>query len=117
MGKISEVNYGFSKVSLLTNSSFSTTAKDLSTNAMGVAKGQGGGELILDNVVLSQDLKVGDLIVTKGDMDISGIGILPNLIIGKISSINKNPSSLFQIAKVKTLVNFSDLSKVFIVKN
>jgi cell shape-determining protein MreC len=117
VGKVTQTSFGFSKVSLSTNSSFSTTAQDLSTGAMGVAKGQGGGEIVLDNVVSSQELTIGDLVVTKGEIDINGIGILPNLVLGKITSINKNPSSLFQIAKLKTLVDFSDLSKVFIIKN
>lgn len=117
VGVISQTSGNFSKVTLLTNVSFSTTAQTLSVSAMGVAKGQGGGEIILDNVLLSQSLKTGDLVVTKGDLDVSGQGIPANLVLGKIVSVNKTPSSLFQIAKIKTLLDFASLSQVFVVKN
>jgi len=117
VGKISEVSNNYSKVTLLTNQSFSLTAQTVTTNAIGVAKGQGNVEIILDNVVLSDALNVGDLVKTKGDLNIKGEGVFPNLILGKIISINKNPSSLFQTAKVKALLDFSQLSTVFIIKN
>ncbi len=117
VGRIAEVSGNYSKVTLLTNQAFSLTAQTLSTNAIGVAKGQGSGEIILDNVVLSDALNVGDLVRTKGDLNIKGEGVYPNLILGKIISINKNPSSLFQTAKIKTLLDFSHLSTVFIIKN
>lgn len=117
VGKIISVSYGFSKVELLTNSSFSITSQTLQTNSLGVAKGQGGGEIILDNVLLSQNLKQDDLVITKGDVGTNGVGFLPNLILGKIISINKNPSDLFQTAKIKTLLDFTKLFSVFIVKS
>ncbi len=104
-----------SSVSLVTNSSASFTAKTMETNALGVVKGQGGGGLILDNVVLSDNLKVGDLIVTKGDASVLGEGVMPGLILGEIVAISKNPSDLFQRAKLNARVNFSKLYKVFVV--
>ncbi len=117
VGKVTEVSGNYSKITLLTNQAFSLTAQTVLTNAIGVAKGQGSGEVMLDNVVLSDALNVGDLVKTKGDLNIKGEGVSPNLILGKIISINKNPSSLFQTAKVKTLLDFSHLSTVFIIKN
>lgn len=114
VGKIIEVSDYFSKVTLITNSNFSATAQTLSNQAQGIAKGQGGDEIILDNVILSQELKIDDLVVTKGDINDKGIRILPSLTIGKIISVNKNPSDLFQIAKIKSSLDFSRLSKVFI---
>jgi rod shape-determining protein MreC len=117
VGKIVQASKNFSKVDLLTNQNFSVTAQTVFSNATGIVKGQGGGEIILDNVVLSQSLNKDDLVATKGDLDVRGAGILPNLILGKIISVNKNPSSLFQSAKIKTQLDFIHLSTVFIVKN
>lgn len=122
VGLITKTSDYYSKVSIITNSKFTLTSQTLSSQALGVVKGQSGGEMILDNVVLSQELRKDDLIITKGDMDLpagrqdeKGQGVLPNLIIGKIVSVNKNPSDLFQTAKIKSLLDFPSLSKVFII--
>ena len=117
VGRIIEFSDNLSKVSLITNSDFSITAQTMGTQSVGVAKGQGGGDIILDNVLLSQSIKEDDFVITKGDMDAEGLGFPPSLIIGKIVSVNKNPSDLFQIAKVKSLLDFTKLNTVYIVKS
>jgi rod shape-determining protein MreC len=116
VGFVTETSENFSRVELISNSTFSQTAQTVPSSILGVAKGQGAGRIVLDNVVLSSDLKKGELVVTKGDQNIEGEGVLPNLVIGKIVSINKNPSSLFQLAKIESLLDFTHLSTVFIVK-
>lgn len=115
IGVVKEVSENTAKITLITNSSFSVISETFETKAQGVIKGQGAGEMILDNVVLSQSLKQGDLVLTKGEGDLKNL-VVPNLVIGKILSVNKNPSDLFQVAKVKSLLDFSHLSTVFIVK-
>jgi len=69
----------------------------------------------LDNVVLSDSIAVGDYVVTKGDLTIDNSGYPPSLIVGKIISVEKKSSDLFQRGKVKSLVDFSRLSTVFVV--
>lgn len=115
IGKIVKVSPCLSSVMLVSHQSFSIAAKTLETGAIGIIKGQGNGEIILDNVLLSENLKISDLVLTRGDLDINGLGILPNLIIGKIDSIEKKPSALFQTASVKSLFDFTKLETVFIV--
>lgn len=117
VGRVTQVSSNLSKVSLITNSDFSITAQTIESEAAGVAKGQGGGDIILDNVLLSQTIKKDDFVITKGDADEKGNGLPKGLIIGKIASINKNPSDLFQIAKVKSLLDFTKLTTVYIVKS
>ena len=114
VGKITQVGGSFSKVTLISNQEFSITAQTLSNKSIGIASGQGGGILVLGNVVLAQELKTGDLVVSKGDINEEGIGVAPNLIIGKITSVSKNASDLFQSAKVMPLVDFVHLTKVFV---
>ncbi len=114
IGRVNKVTPSFSEVMLITNSQMSFTAETLDTKSMGVVKGQGGGQIILDNVLLSVNLKKGDIVVTKGDVNTQGIGFAPGLIVGKILSISKNPSDLFQKAEIKSDVDFSSLSTVFI---
>lgn len=116
IGKIIKVSSSISEVMLITNNSSSFTAKTLTTQSTGVISGQGGGEMILDNVVLSDTLEKQDTVLTKGDINQGSGGFPPDLIIGKISSISKNPSDLFQKAEVKSLIDFTKITKVFIVR-
>lgn len=117
IGKIYKTSKNVSEVMLISNSSFSFTVKTLETNSLGIAKGQGGGEIILDNVLLSDTLKKGDIVVTKGDINGKGEGLVADLIVGKIESVNKNPSDLFQKAEIQTGVDVAKLQKVFVIQN
>lgn len=114
VGRISKVSSFLSKVDIVTNASLSFTAKTTS-GTIGVIKGGGGDKITLDNVLLSQNLKLNELVLTKGDVDINGSGIPANLVVGKIQSIEKVPTAIFQRAEVKSLINFTKLSTVFIV--
>lgn len=116
IGKVVESNLYFSKIDLVTSPSFSSTVKTLRTEATGVIKGIGEKKMILDNVLQSADIKVSDIILTKGDQDINGIGLPPNLILGKLISVSKKPSNLFQKGEVVSLLDFLSLSTVFVVR-
>lgn len=117
VGKVVKVSKHVSVVHLVTHSGILFTAKALKTETTGVVKGGGGDGLIFGNVVLSEKLEKDDLVVTKGDVDEHGVGFPPDLVVGKIISVNKQPSALFQSAEVKSLVNFFKLSTVFVLKN
>lgn len=114
VGKVIDLTPYLSKVILVTGKESSFTAKTVS-KALGIVKGQDNGQMILDNVLLSETLSVSDVVVTKGDLNINGNGISPDLVIGKITSLEKKPSALFQRAQVKSLIDFSRLSMVFVV--
>jgi rod shape-determining protein MreC len=115
VGKIVKTSSFLSSVMLISNSSSSLTAKTISTAAQGVVKGQGGGGIILDNVVLSDILQKDDTVLTKGDVDSHGIGVPPDLVIGEIASVSKFPSDLFQKASLNSKINVKNLSKVFVI--
>lgn len=116
VGKISKANDFLSEVTLVTNATSSFTAKSSSSEVLGVIKGQGGGEMILDNVLLSDNLKPGDLIFTNGDANLNGTGYPPDLVVGRIVSVDKKASSLFQRAEVSSFIDFSKITTVFIIK-
>lgn len=121
VGKIESVSDNLSRVILVTNPQVNFSARTMSVKgdekvgALGVIRGIGGENMILDNVLLSDKLSIGDYVATKGDLNLENIGFPPSLIIGKITSIDKKASELFQKAKVKSLVNFSKLTTVFVV--
>jgi rod shape-determining protein MreC len=115
VGKVVKTSLFLSEVMLITNSSSSFTAKTLSMQSQGVVKGQGAGEMILDNVVLSDSLEKQDTVLTKGDVNGEGTGFPPDLVVGKITSISKSPSDLFQKAAVKSKIDFTKMDKVFVI--
>jgi rod shape-determining protein MreC len=117
VGKITQVSANLASVTLTSNASSQFTAQTLQTQAQGVIKGQGGSEIILDNVLLSDNLKKDDLVVTSGDINAQSDGFPPDLTVGKIISVSKNPSDLFQKAEIQSLVNFSKLTEVFVAIN
>lgn len=108
VGKIVSVSENLSDVALVTSLNISLTVRTVSLNnssALGVVRGT-GGEMVVENVLLSEKISVDDLVVTKDEED---------LVVGKIEAIEKKPSALFQTAKVKSLLDFPKLSMVFIV--
>lgn len=116
IGKVVAAEKGYSRVELVTSRNSSFTAKTGLDNLISaVAKGQ-GDSILLDNVTLSENLRKGDLVTTKGDLSEKGAGYPPDLVVGRIISIEKKPSDLFQRAKVQSLVNFQNLSTVFVLK-
>lgn len=117
LGTIETINQHFSTVRLITSSSVSFTAKTAQTGALGILKGDGNGQMELDNVVLSDTLKTGDMVVTAADVDEKGNGLPPGLIIGKITSVDKKPTNLFQKAYISTLVDVTKLTTVFVISN
>jgi len=114
VGTIVSVSENLAKVNTVNDSSWSFTAK-AENGAEGIVKG--GASLTLENVLLSENIKVSELILTKGDVDFEGIGIPQDLIVGKITGIEKNPSDLFQKAKIESFVDFPRLSTVFVYIN
>lgn len=111
VGTIIKVSENLSKVNTVNSPSFSFTAKTQS-GAIGVANG--GTNITLNNVLLSENLEKGELVLTKGDIDFEGVYVPPDLAIGKIASVEKSASDLFQKAKVESFIDFSRLSTVFV---
>jgi rod shape-determining protein MreC len=111
IGIISQVKNNLSKVDLVTNPNFSITVKT-EAGASGIFKG--GEELTVDGITLSENVREGELVFTKGSVNEKGIGIMPDFIIGKIISVEKYPSALFQRARVESFIDFRKLSVVFV---
>lgn len=114
IGEISKVSKNFSVVTTVLNPDFQTLAKVPSTNANGIIFGS-RDFMLLDRVVITDKLEDNTNIVTRGEANTEGIGIFPDLIIGKITSISKNESSPFQSAQVSPVIDFSRLTNVFVI--
>lgn len=115
LGKVTTVTSTSAVVTLITNAEISFTATTQTTNALGIVRGLGRGKNDMENVELSDTLKVGDSVVTKGNQDAQGSGFPPNLVIGKISAVNRTPSALFQTASIRVPVDITRLNMVFVL--
>lgn len=116
VGKIVKTTDRNSKVELVVNKNSSFTAKVKDADISGVMTGKGNGEMVLDNVLLTQNLKKDSQILTKGNKNEKGEGYPPDIVVGKIISIEKKSSNLFQRAKVQSPVDFKNLEYVFVLK-
>lgn len=114
VGRVEEASENYSSVMTLYNPKFQVLAKLPVTNANGIVIGR--GDLVLfDGVVITDKLIKDGIVVTKGEVDKNGIGIMPDIMIGKIESISKKDAAPFQNAQLKPLVNYSKLTSVFII--
>lgn len=116
VGKIIITYPHVSKVNLVSQKDTSLTAETSRTSAIGLVQGKGAEEIVLGNVVLADKLEKEDLVITKGDVSEKGSGYPPDLVIGKIVAVHKRASDLFQVAEVQSLVNFSKLKMVFVIR-
>lgn len=114
VGKVARTSQVFSEVVLVVHPNFSSTAKTANSQALGVVRGQGGGKIVFDNVLLSETLSVSDVVVPFGEGDASFVLLPPDVAVGTITVVEKNPSDLFQSAAVRSALDFSKLSTVFV---
>ncbi len=115
IGEITKVESATSLVTLISSPNFLFTAQTQNTNTLGIVKGEGADKVVLVNVELSDTLKIGDIVVTKGDKNLTGKGLPPGLVVGKISAINKSPSALYQSAAIQNPIDITKVSEVFIM--
>ena len=117
VGKIVKIYKDVSKIELILNKNSTFTAKaEGESEINGIIKGQGNEELILDNVLLTAEIKKDSMVLTKGDLNENKEGYPPDLIVGKVVSVEKKQSDLFQRASVKSQVDFKNLEYVFVIK-
>ncbi len=116
LGLVTSVTPHASVVTLVTSNSSSLTAATTKTNAVGIVKGQGRGIMTYELVLLADSLESGDMVVTKGNTDDAGHGLPPGLVIGKLASVHKRASNLFQNAELQTVVDITKLTTVFVLQ-
>lgn len=114
IGKVITVTQDYSVVSTILNQKFQVLAKLPETNANGILIGK-NDFMLFDGVVITDSLKKDGVIVTKGEIDKDGVGVVPDMIIGKIVSISKNETAPFQSAQVMPLLDLSKLTDVFVI--
>lgn len=112
VGKTTSVLGDLVTVELLTSPNCRAAARDANTRVLGIIRWEGGRHLLLDNVSLSDTVRVGDTIITSG----LG-GIFPeSLPIGTISNVEVGRSPFFKTIDVTPFVDFGALDELMILK-
>ncbi|EKE19618.1 MAG: hypothetical protein ACD_8C00133G0017 [uncultured bacterium] len=113
LGRVQGVNSNSAKIILLTNSKSTANATTAKDSAKGIARGEYGLGIILDMVLQTDSISVGDSVLT------SGIGgeFPRGLFIGIIQEVRNSEDSLFQQAVISSPIQISKLQMVFVIKN
>lgn len=111
VGKIIAVSPHASRVLLIDDHNSALDGFDQRTRARGIVAGLVEGGVILKYADRSQDIKVGDTIVTSG-LD----GIFPRgLLVGTIRNVRREGPGLFLGVRIEPAVDFRELEQVLIL--
>lgn len=112
VGQVIRATGGYSDVMLLKDGSSRIAARVQRTRARGTAAGVAGDQnLVLENVLRTEDLKDGDLIVTAGT---DGV-FPPGLTVGTVTAVQKRATGMFQSAEVVAAVDITRLEEVLVL--
>jgi len=113
VGRIEKVFAHNSKIIAITNPDSNINAETVETGAIGIVKSEYGMGAVLDMVLQTDYLKVGDAVITS---EISQ-NIPRGLLVGKIEEVHSSDDKLFQKAVLSLPIDFSKLRFVFVIKN
>lgn len=117
-GKVFKVYKNFSQVMLISNKNSVLDAKiqgdDPSKNPIhGVVRGTGDLSFYLDIVSPDSEIEKEDILITSG---LEGI-FPPNLLLGKIKSVDKNDLKPFQTAEIEPFFDAKNTENLFVAIN
>src|SRR5256884_5758624 len=117
VGRVSEVGNNYSKVLLVTDSSSAVSALVQGSRAAGIVRGQFGDTLVMDWILQTEDVKIGDVVITAGLAIGNDLKSLypKSLILGKVVEVTKSENGAFQRAILVPAVDLRHLENVLVV--
>lgn len=112
IGKVVLVSGKSATVRLLTAPSTIVDARIAGKDLSGVLKGSFGSGLLLDYISETAEVSRGDVVATAGINDL----VPPDILVGSIADIVKEPGALFYKLTVASPVDFRDLRYVHVLK-
>jgi len=111
IGRIIEASWNVSRVLLLIDNNSNIDALVQKSRAQGVLQGRGGEACILKYVQRSEDVRVGDNVVSSGLA-----GVFPKgLLLGVVKKVQKKKSGLFQEILVSPAVDLSRIEEALVI--
>lgn len=118
VGRITEVGPNYAKVVLVTDSSSVVSALVQGSRATGLVRGQFGDTLVMDWVLQTEPVAVGDVVVTAG-LAVGGElrSLYPKgLVLGRVAEVAKARDAAYLRAIVLPAVDVRRLERVLVVK-
>ena len=112
VGVVGMVGGSQARIITVNNPEFEAVVTTSDTGASGIVRGS-GGSVALGEVAAQESLRRGDLVVTTGEAR-EDVLIPQDYVVGRISSVNDAPQAAFKTAEVESLIDFGNLSQVFL---
>lgn len=112
IGTVIEVTPRMSRVRLLADTDSSIAVYLPSTGADGLLQGRFGSQMVMVQVLQTEELKTDAMVATSGEF-----GLPRGLVVGKVSEVISDETDVYQEAIVKPVADSSRLQTVFVVKN
>ena len=112
VGSITTAYPHSARVMLLTDPASSVNALIQSSRATGILQGQGRASLTLRYVEQSEQVQVGDIVLTSG----LGGNFPKRLVIGQVRAVQRSDVEMFQEILVQSAVDFDRLEVVLVVQ-
>jgi rod shape-determining protein MreC len=111
VGQVVSLSYNYAKVLLVIDQNSSVDSIIQRSRDSGIIKGLSSKVCLMENVVKTSDIHVGDVVVTSG----LG-GVFPKGIpVGEVIEVEDPPGELFKDVKIKPSVDFSKLEEVLVI--
>jgi rod shape-determining protein MreC len=117
-GTVVSVGSDTATVRLLVDTRSSVVAVDQQSDALGLVQGQIGGQLVMVDVTVADQVEVGDTIVTRGLVLEEGVARSPyprGLLIGMVQAVQRDANALTQTAFVRPALDFGRLDRLLVV--
>jgi rod shape-determining protein MreC len=112
VGQVYRTTNQAAMVLLLTDNISSIPVRLGESRATGIARGGGlGGAMTMDWIDLEQQIEVGDVVYTSG----LGGRFPQDMVIGRLSDVERREADLFQKATIQPAVDFEALEMVFVI--
>ncbi|HEX9634868.1 MAG TPA: rod shape-determining protein MreC [Candidatus Limnocylindria bacterium] len=117
-GTVVSVGSDTATVRLVVDTRTSVVALDQQSRALGLVQGQLGGQLVMVQVAVTDELAVGDTIVTAGLALEQAVARSPypkGLLIGHVLAVEPDTNALTQTAFVRAALDFGRLERLLVV--
>ncbi len=112
VGRVIRSTASYSDVVLVTDPNARTAARVQRSRARATLSGMGGDrDLSLENLLRTEDVEEGDVIITSGT---DGI-FPPGLVVGQVSTVERKSTGMFQAAEVVPAVDMTRLEEVLVL--
>ena len=112
MGKTINVGENATKIQMINDKNFAVSVKVGDEKVLGIFKPVHGNKGILEGIIKSSKLNIGDIVYTSGITEIYP----PDIPVAKVVSINKDKDKPFKVVVVEILADLKNLNYVFIIQ-